>query len=290
MLIDIYRQSYFNRQFELKVVEAHQKGLIKSPIYLSIGTEHIPSAVASVVKNPRLNKNEVLVFPQHRCHSWLLSFGADPTLVAKEILGRSDGLNKGMGGSASLAAPELRIYGHDGLLGSNAPIGVGMAHATGKLTIIHLGDAAIEEDYVLASFGYAVTHKCKVIFIVEDNDLSILTATNKRRSWNIIDVAAGFGLYANDRFNQGEHPQGIYAGLLRLFNPYEREYSGGPALFNIKCERHLWHCGSSKDSEPKTDTLLEFRNSRWLSCFNLEEIESTADTEINAIWEPLLAS
>ena len=33
------------------------------------------------------------------------------------------------------------MYGHDGLMGSNGPIGVGACFATGKPTIIFLGDA-----------------------------------------------------------------------------------------------------------------------------------------------------
>ena len=46
----------------------------------------------------------------------------------------------GKGGSASTYSTKINMYGHDGLMGSNGPIGVGACFATGKPTII-LGDA-----------------------------------------------------------------------------------------------------------------------------------------------------
>lgn len=284
MLIDIYRQAYFNRQFELKVVEAHKRGLIKAPIYLSIGTESIPAAIADVSK-------DWLVFPQHRCHSWLLSFGADPTAVAREILGLPDGLNKGMGGSASLAAPELGVYGHDGHLGSNAPIAVGMCHASGKQTIAHLGDASVEEDYVLACLGYAATYKLPILFIVEDNDLSILTPIKKRRSWNIVDVAKGFGIVSD---NIVDYPMGIRERA-RIHLEKHKKGESFPCLINIRCQRHLWHCGSESDAPPKYDILTWIKShltSDWDNWEKEEEIveqeQEVIKNKVNAIWEPLL--
>ena len=62
-----------------------------------------------------------------------------------------------MGGSASIHSKSINMYGHDGLMGSNGPIGVGACYATKKPTIIFLGDAAAEEDYVLGAIGWAST-------------------------------------------------------------------------------------------------------------------------------------
>ena len=48
--------------------------------------------------------------------------------------------------------------------------------ATGKPTIIFLGDAP-EEDYVLGAMGWA-SKKLPIIFVIEDNNFSILTEKN----------------------------------------------------------------------------------------------------------------
>ena len=67
------------------------------------------------------------------------------------------------------------MFGHDGLMGSNGPIGVGACFATKKPTIIFLGDAAAEEDYVLGALGWASLKKLPILFVIEDNNFSILT-------------------------------------------------------------------------------------------------------------------
>ena len=60
-------------------------------------------------------------------------------------------------------------------MGSNGPIGVGACYATKKPTIIFLGDAAAEEDYVLGALGWASTKNLPLLVVVEDNNYSILT-------------------------------------------------------------------------------------------------------------------
>ena len=277
MLIDIYRQAYFNRQFELKVAEAHTKGLINYPFYLSIGTEHIPASIADVSK-------DWLVFPQHRCHSWLLSFGANPTSVAKEILGRKDGLGGGMMGSASLGDYTKNIYSHDGLLGSNLGIGAGAAHASGKKTVIHLGDAACEESPEV--LGYIATYKLPVLIIIEDNDLSILTHKRDRRSWDITSVAKGFGL---DAIEIKDYPHNIRNTVDHLLNQKHNYTFNFPALINIKCIRHRWHAGTGVDNEPEYDMLNEFK---WqlMDWQNIDtsKLEMDVCSEIESIWSCLL--
>ena len=106
-----------------------------------------------------------LLFGQHRCHSIYLAFGGDKKKLVDELLGRKSGCTKGMGGSASIHSKDINMYGHDGLMGSNGPIGVGACFATGKPTIIFLGDAAAEEDYVLGSLGWASTKNIPLLTV-----------------------------------------------------------------------------------------------------------------------------
>ena len=72
------------------------------------------------------------------------------------------------------------MFGHDGHMGTQVPIGVGACFTSKKPTIIFMGDAAAEEDYVLGALGWASTKKLPILFIVEDNNLSILTEKNKK--------------------------------------------------------------------------------------------------------------
>ena len=60
-------------------------------------------------------------------------------------------------------------------MGSQVPIAVGHCYSTRKPTIVTMGDASAEEDYVMGALGWASTKNLPILFIVEDNNLSILT-------------------------------------------------------------------------------------------------------------------
>ena len=51
---------------------------------------------------------------------------------------------------------------------------------------------------MLAALGYAATHKLKILFICDDNNLSVLTPIKDRRNWEITDVAKSFGISSID--------------------------------------------------------------------------------------------
>jgi len=272
-LLNIFKKLCVNRYFELGVVKAHQAGHIDIPIYLSIGQDHIPAIVSEICPG-------WAIFPQHRCHSWCLSYGMSPEGIAKELLGRKDGCNGGMGGSASLASKEHKIFGHSGLLGDQIPISVGYAQATQEKTICVLGDAAAEEDYALASFGYAATHNVPILFICEDNNLSILTEKKVRRSWNLIDVAESFGLWTWDIKDDY---------TLSMFDDSEPAL---PCLMNINTKRHMWHAGSGQDKKPEYYVLDELRKELCTaSIYNdsdIRTIERSIKYDMVVLWKQLL--
>ena len=242
-------RAYENRCFEYEVAKGLKNGRVNPPVYLSVGTEHIPEVLKDSLAEASVD--DFAIFPQHRCHSYFLAFSQDKIEAMKslrdELCGLSTGCGGGMSGSASLHIPGV-MYGHSGFLGSNSSIACGFAHATGKKTICVLGDAGAEEDEALASLGYAATKNLNILFLCEDNDRSILTPKSVRRSWDLVNVARGFGLPAyniGDGFNE---MGGYFKSLLKV---------KGPTLLNIKCCRHLWHAGAGIDGTPEWDTLGE---------------------------------
>lgn len=233
--IDVFRKAALCRHFENETYKKIEKKIIKFPVYLSAGQESIAASLSCVIENLGISPD---IFVQHRCHSTYLSFGGDIKQLVDELLGRKSGCANGMGGSASIQSIEKKIYGHDGLMGSQVPIGVGSCFASMKPTIIFVGDSAVEEDYVLSSLGWAVTKKLPVLFIVEDNNLSILTEKKVRRTWDIHDVARGFNLNA---FNITDDPLEIKKSLKGVFK--------SPLLLNINTCRKFWHAGAGTDGE-----------------------------------------
>ena len=250
-----YETAKFCRAFEVVADDQIKKGNIKVPTYLSAGQEMISSSISNVCKELGIKP---LIFGQHRCHSIYLSFGGDVIQLIDELLGKESGCAKGMGGSASIHSPEIGMYGHDGLMGSNSAIGVGACFASNKPTVVFLGDAAAEEDYSLASYGWAATKNLPILFVIEDNDLSILTKKEARRSWEIHDVANGMNIEAYDI---QDDPESIISKCDGLFDK--------PKLLNIRTNRKFWHAGAGSDGEVQ-DHLLNINISKQIK--DIEEL------------------
>ena len=171
--IQIFQKASLSRAFEEEVYRRVSNKEIQIPVYLSAGQEFISATLAVFLE--QLSTLERQIFIQHRGHSTYLSFGGSLDELIFELLGDSRGCSGGMGGSASIQSKNQNIFGHDGLMGSQGPIAVGMCYGNKKFTLCFAGDAAAEEDYFLAAIGWASTKKLPIWFIIEDNNLSILT-------------------------------------------------------------------------------------------------------------------
>jgi len=234
--LNAFKKASFCRHFENEVYKNVQNKNIKIPVYLSAGQEYIPASIATIMESKGIEPN---IFIQHRGHSTYLSFGASPIELIDELLGRKTGCAGGMGGSASIHSHEKNIFGHDGLMGSQVPIAVGHCYSTRKPTIVTMGDASAEEDYVMGALGWASTKNLPILFIVEDNNLSILTEKKVRRNWEMDAVAKAFNMKA---VNIQDDPL--------VINMHLENYNfNGPMLLNINTNRKYWHSGAGQDGD-----------------------------------------
>mgnify|MGYP001565566211 CR=1 FL=1 len=268
------------RYFEENARIAYDNKLIKMPIYLSIGQESIPASISSVYKNPA-------IFGQHRAHGYYLAYGGNKNALVDELLHRESGCAKGMGGSASIHSPEIKMFGHDGLMGSNVPIATGYAFAKNfkksevNFVLTVVGDSAAEEDYIGPSFGWAATKKLPILYVCEDNNLSVLTQVKVRRNWNMVDLAESYGLKSVDITDD---PWTIMYYTKKL-------QENLPAFMNIHTSKDVWHAGSGRDNPPKDwswwkrfDLVKEKLNKKGLTK-KINEIESYSKKRMNDLWK-----
>ena len=214
--LQIFKKASLCRNFDEVVFEKLQDKTIAYPTYLSVGQEFISATIAQTVHEMGIEPD---IFIQHRGHATYLSFDGDVVQLIDELLGRKSGCANGMGGSASIQSIERNIYGHDGLMGSQVPIAVGSCYATKKPTIVFMGDSSAEEDYVFSSIGWAATKNLPILFVVEDNNLSILTKKKVRRNWDMHMVARGFGI---EGYDLSDDPFQIKLHLGRLSNIFKK--------------------------------------------------------------------
>ena len=235
----IWNKMCMIRAFEDQVYKAVEDGRIGVHVYLAAGQEAAPAAISEAIDNP-------YVLAQHRAHGIYLSHGGDLTALRDELLGLPTGCCKGMGGSPPIQDRSAGIIGHSGLIGEHVPIATGMAFASGRPVVCYFGDGAAEEDYVTPMFGFAKKHNVPILFVCEDNNLSVLTPKEDRRDWDLCEVAEGYGIEAYDL---ADDPIDIYETVI------DREEKL-PALLNIHVCRRYWHVGAGQDEyAPKWDRM-----------------------------------
>jgi TPP-dependent pyruvate/acetoin dehydrogenase alpha subunit len=269
--LEIFKKAALCRNFENETYSQIQNKNIKLPVYLSGGQEYIPSTIHSIFENKNIDTN---LFIQHRGHSHYLSKGADVTQLIDELLGKKEGCANGMGGSASIHSKEKNIFGHDGLMGSQVPIAVGHCYETRKPTIVVIGDASAEEDYVLGALGWASTKNLPILFVVEDNNLSILTEKKVRRNWEMDDVAKAFKMKG---YNISDDPLEIYS----ILGNYNFDY---PMLLNINTIRKYWHSGAGTDGD-YFDRYKDEMSKLGKQAFEIDKIQKE---NIKKLWQTQL--
>ena len=242
--LNVFERASICRHFENEVYKRIEKKEIEFPVYLSAGQEYAPATIAEIVSKKQIKP---LIFGQHRGHSIYLSFGGDINKLIKELKGKKDGCTYGMGGSLSIHSMKINMYGHDGFMGSNACIGTGACFSSKKPTIIFIGDAALEEDYVLASLSWVSKKKLPILFVVDDNNYAVLTKKDERRDWEAKELAKAFKMQS---FDMMDDPMKISKYLKKsLFKK--------PTLVNIHTQRIFWHAGAGKDKENVFDRYLQ---------------------------------
>ncbi len=271
--LDIFRKICLCRNFELNVKKAYDAKLITPPIYLSLGQESITAALSVVLP-------DAYKLGQHRCHDIYICWGGKLEALRDELLGLPTGCAGGMGGSASIHCPEIKMIGHDGHMGTQVPIAGGFAQGTGEICIAIMGDASAEEGYVLGDMGKSASRKDPVLYVCYDNNLSIKTEVEVRRSWKMVDIARAFGMPAAD----------IVDDPWLVMHYTERMKKNLPAFLNIHTCRELWHAGTGCDGTPewnryemvKTELILLGLKSE------IQHIENSASGRMDNLWEDVL--
>ena len=265
---EIFRKASLCRAFEQEAFRRVQDKTIKIPVYLSAGQEYTSATLATYLES--IDKQ---IFIQHRGHSTYLSFGGNIEELVYELLGDTRGCANGMGGSASIQCREKQIYGHDGLMGSHVPISTGMCYGNKKLTLCFTGDAAGEEDYSLTAIGWASTKNLPIWYIVEDNNLSILTEKKVRRNWELQDVAKSMNVSAS----------GLPDDPLMIWNFIESHNMEKPMLLNVATNRLFWHAGAGIDDPHTFD-----RHKIYIDKFGTDIVKE-AEQRVKEAWSKCLS-
>ena len=156
--------------FETEIAESFNRGEIRAPVHLSDGNE------LSLIEIFKEVKPIDWVFCSWRSHYQCLLKGVPPEELTHEIMA---------GRSISLGFPEYRIFS-SAIVGGHIPIAVGASIAeklkrSGAHVWCFIGDMTSETGVAQSAIRYAENHDLPITFIIEDNEISVLTDT--RQVW-----------------------------------------------------------------------------------------------------------
>jgi 2-oxoisovalerate dehydrogenase E1 component len=178
-LLEALGQIAFIRAFETEAMELTQAKppVILGSVHLCAGQEAVPVGAMAALSD------DDQVICTYRGHGWAISSGVDPEAAMAELCHRSGGLNGGRGGSAYMMAPNTRFIGENSIVGAGTTIACGVALANvaaknGRVVIVAIGDGAMNQGSVHEAMAFAAVRSLPVIFVVENNGWSELTATS----------------------------------------------------------------------------------------------------------------
>lgn len=236
-------QMSFIRAFETKAWSFSQVNppRVMGSMHFCAGQEAVPLGAISA-----LNEDDQVI-ATYRGHGWALASGLLPRAVMAEICHRAEGINGGRGGSAYLMAPHTRFIGENSIVGAGTTIACGVAMANvaqknGRVVIVTIGDGAMNQGAVHEAMAFAAVRKLPVIFVVENNGWSELTATSDMFLVDrLAQRANGYGIPSgtiagNDplivrdsialaaaRARKGEGPSLLECRVPRLWGHYNRD-------------------------------------------------------------------
>jgi TPP-dependent pyruvate/acetoin dehydrogenase alpha subunit len=163
-----YRRMLEIRLFEEKVQELFMEGLIEGTTHLCQGQEAV-----SVGAMAALQDDDYLTMT-YRGHGHALARGVSMEACFAELMGRTTGCCKGVGGSMHFTDVEKGLLGAFAIVGGGLPVAVGAAYSaslrgTDQISITFCGDGATNIGTFHEALNMAAAWKVGVVFVIENN-------------------------------------------------------------------------------------------------------------------------
>lgn len=179
------------RAFEMRLQAAMPQ--IRCAVHLCLGQEEVPAALHEA----KLERTDWL-FSSHRSHGHYLSKGGSEERLWDEIMGLETGVNGGFSGSQSFCDTSINFHS-TAIVGGLIAAAVGTAWAIKQqgrydLVVCCIGDAATEQGVFWESLNFAALHLLPILFICENNRLSVHAPLGMRQLAPLRPRVEAFGI------------------------------------------------------------------------------------------------
>ena len=191
----MYELLHVLRKFEKRAYDMFMQNLVKGTTHLSLGMEAVAAGFGTAMRT------DDYTFATYRGHAHTLARGVPMEGVLAELLGRSNGLLGGKGGSMHLTSVEHGVMGSYAIIGAHLTIANGAAWSaqyreSGQVAVCFFGDGTTNIGAFHEALNYAVVFDLPVVFVCENNlymeytAISDITAVRRPAA----DRASAYGL------------------------------------------------------------------------------------------------
>lgn len=170
--MEIKKRIYFKA---LKIRAAEEQLLIGyknrdfgGTVHTCIGQELLPAIISELIGTNNF------ILSNHRGHGHYIAHTGDLVSLFREFLGKEGAPSKGIGGSQHLY---YKNFLSNGIQGCTAPLAVGIGMV--QPTIYYLGDGTFGEGVLYEALNLAKLVNSRLMFVVEDNEISQSTPSRK---------------------------------------------------------------------------------------------------------------
>ena len=236
--LELYRVQVALRQFEKRAYDLFLENYVKGTSHLSLGQEAIAAGFAAAMRH------DDYTFATYRGHAHTLARGVPMTPVLAELMGRTNGLMAGKGGSMHLTSVEHGVMGSYAIIGAHLPIACGAAwsaqyRGTDQVAVCFFGDGSTNIGAFHEALNFAAIWKLPVVFVCENNLWMEYTRTTEITAVPnpAADRASAYGL--ESIIVDGNDVDAVYGVATTAI---ERARAGeGPSLIEALTYRHGGH-------------------------------------------------
>lgn len=251
----LLREMLLIRRFEELASQKYGLRKIGGFLHLYIGQEAV--AVGSVAAMD-LKKDYFLT--GYRDHGHILTAGTDPKVVMAELYGKITGCSRGKGGSMHMYDVDKHMYGGNGIVAAQIPLGTGMALKLSYMkepgvVLCYFGDGAIHQGVFHESMNMAKIWNLPVIYICENNQYGM--GTFFQRVSSVTDFAVMGAAYNIP----GKQVDGM--DVLKVYEEVSSAIKvareGNPMFIEMKTYRYRGHSASDPAKYRTKEELEEYK-------------------------------